>query len=109
VFRPELLNRIEHQVIFYPLPREIVFQILDRMIGLLNQMLADRRITVQLSEEAKKLLLDEGYSEAYGARELERVFERRVAAPLAEQLLAGRFSPGNEIRIDVCEGGLRFG
>ena len=108
VFRPELLNRINHQVIFYPLTKEVVFQILDKLIEQLNRLLADKGVTVELSVEAKELLLAEGYSEAYGARELERAFERLLVTPLGMEILEKRIDRGARVHVVVRDGSLQF-
>jgi ATP-dependent Clp protease ATP-binding subunit ClpC len=96
-FRPELLNRINHIIVFRPLSREVVTEILGKLIEQLNASLADRRIVVEFSQETFDFIVAEGYSEAYGARELERVFERRVATPLARAILDRRISAGSVV------------
>jgi ATP-dependent Clp protease ATP-binding subunit ClpC len=100
-FKPELLNRIGHQVIFYRLSKQAIVQILDKLIRQLNGLLANKTITLAFSDEAKAFLIEEGYSEQYGARELERVFERRVATPMAREILEQRVVPGSRVYVNV--------
>jgi ATP-dependent Clp protease ATP-binding subunit ClpC len=107
-FRPELVNRINHIVVFRPLSREVVADILGGLVDQLNGALADRRIEVELSSEVFDIIIAEGYSETYGARELERVFERRIATPLAKAILEERIVAGSAVRARVAGGEIRF-
>ena len=103
-FRPELLNRIDQKVIFAPLSRDVVAGILSKLVAQLNQQLEEKNISVEVSDEARELLLDEGYSETYGARELERVVDKRVGTPLARALLEEQFGPGTLVLVSVKDG-----
>src|SRR5712675_1022151 len=99
-FRPEFINRIDEIVIFNPLGKEQ----LERIVGLLlrgvEQLLAERKITLDLTPAAKELLVREGYDPAYGARPLRRTIQRLVQDPLALQILEGKVLPGDHIRVD---------
>src|SRR5712672_1644370 len=99
-FRPEFINRIDEIVIFNPLGKEQ----LERIVGLLlrgvEQLLAERKITLDLTPAAKELLVREGYDPAYGARPLRRTIQRLVQDPLALQILDGKVLPGDHIRVD---------
>jgi ATP-dependent Clp protease ATP-binding subunit ClpC len=91
---PELLNRIQELVVFQPLSREAVHQILDAHVEKLNRRLADRRIRVSLEPDAKDLVMEHGYSSEYGARHLIRALERYVNNPLSDAINAGTVRPG---------------
>ena len=92
--KPELLNRIDHKIIFYPLDRATVFAIIDKIIGDLNQNLSVKDITVSFDAGAKELLLEKGYSREFGAREMQRAFERDIKEPLSQLILGGRLKEG---------------
>src|SRR5467141_2732179 len=100
-FRPEFINRIDEIVIFNPLGKEQ----LERIVGLLlkgvEQLLAERKITLDLTPAAKELLVREGYDPAYGARPLRRTIQRLVQDPLALQILDAKVLPGDHIRVDL--------
>lgn len=91
---PELLNRIQELVVFQPLSREAVHQILDIHVGKLNKRLVDRRIRVSLEPDAKDLIMEDGYSTQYGARHLIRALERWVNNPLSDAINAGEVRAG---------------
>lgn len=100
-FRPEFLNRIDETILFHPLGRDQIDKIVDVQLGNLRKRLAGRNLKLELSEEARKLLAEEGYDPAYGARPLKRVIQQRIENPLAGHLLAGEFVDGDTIRIGV--------
>ena len=106
-FRPELLNRISHRVIFYPLTREAVFEILDNLLAQLNDMLSEKTITVTMEEGARNHLLELGYSETYGAREMGRIFEQHVTKQLGQKLIDGTILPGTSVIIKILDGTLQ--
>ena len=105
-FRPEFLNRIDDIVLFGKLGRNQIDRIVDLQLAGLEQRLAERHITVALSEAAKTALADEGYDPAYGARPLKRVIQKRVQDQLALRLLKGEFSDGDHIEVDADSEGL---
>jgi ATP-dependent Clp protease ATP-binding subunit ClpB len=107
-FRPEFLNRVDEIIIFHPLGREHIDQIVEIQLSRLMRRLADRKITVDLTPAAKTLLIEEGYDPVYGARPLKRTIQRRVLDPLALRVLQGDFSEGDTVRIDATGGELRF-
>ncbi len=92
--RPELLNRIGEVVFFYPLGRETVRQIADKIMDRVRERLAARQIDVRLADDACDLLMEAGFSPTYGAREMERAVERLIVQPLGDALLEGRFEDG---------------
>ena len=100
-FRPELLNRIDEVVIFAPLGREQITQIVEIQLRDLRQRLAERNISVELTSAAKERLADIGFDPVYGARPLRRAIQQRIVHPLAVRLLAGDFHDGDTITVDA--------
>jgi ATP-dependent Clp protease ATP-binding subunit ClpA len=100
-FRPEFLNRIDEIVIFQPLTEEQIKEIVDLMMKDVQKRLADRKITVELTEEAKVQLAKEGFDPAFGARPLRRTIQRQVENPLSRRILQGEFKEGDRILVDV--------
>jgi ATP-dependent Clp protease ATP-binding subunit ClpC len=96
--RPELINRLSGIVQFQYLQPENIREIVDKSIGLLNQRMAERDVIVTLAPDAYEILMAQGYSQEYGAREMERTIERLVAKPLAGMLMAGEIPNGSRIR-----------
>jgi ATP-dependent Clp protease ATP-binding subunit ClpB len=107
-FRPEFLNRVDEIIVFHGLTREHLAQIVDIQVRRLQDLLADRRVQLELSPAAKALLADEGYDPVYGARPLKRVIQREVQDPLARHLLQGDFRDGDRVGVDVRDGRLHF-
>jgi ATP-dependent Clp protease ATP-binding subunit ClpB len=99
-FRPEFINRIDEIVIFNPLGKEQLERIVDLLLRGVEQLLAERKIALELTPSAKELLVREGYDPAYGARPLRRTIQRLVQDPLALQILDGKVLPGDRIRVD---------
>src|ERR1700681_786387 len=99
-FRPEFINRIDEIVIFNPLGKEQLERIVVLLLRGVEQLLAERQITLELTPAAKELLVREGYDPAYGARPLRRTIQRLVQDPLALQILKGKVLPGDRIRVD---------
>jgi ATP-dependent Clp protease ATP-binding subunit ClpB len=107
-FRPEFLNRIDEIVVFSPLSREQIAEIVDHQLERVRERLADRGITLDLTDAAKEALADAGWDPAYGARPLKRAIQRLLENPLALRLLDGDFGDGDTIRVDAHEGELVF-
>jgi ATP-dependent Clp protease ATP-binding subunit ClpB len=107
-FRPEFLNRIDEIVVFHSLGREHLRSIIDIQLSRLAKRLEERKITLELTDGAKDLLIAEGYDPAYGARPLKRTIQRRLLDPLALRVLEGEFREGDTIRVDAVAGELRF-
>jgi ATP-dependent Clp protease ATP-binding subunit ClpC len=97
--RPELVNRLTKVVHFKPLGIETVREILRKLVGELNRRLADRDVTVALNESAEEIILHEGFSEEYGARNLERAVDRMLGTLIAEALLSGNLKAGQVVRV----------
>lgn len=105
-FRPEFLNRLDEIILFHRLSRAHMDLIVDIQIGRLSQLLEDRKITLDLDDEARRWLGDAGYDPAYGARPLKRVIQKSLQDPLAELLLAGRIGDGETLEISANDQGL---
>jgi ATP-dependent Clp protease ATP-binding subunit ClpB len=100
-FRPEFLNRIDEIVEFTPLSRDQIAEIVELQLERLRHRLAERQITLELTDAAKEALAEAGWDPAYGARPLKRAIQRLVENPLALRLLEGDFTDGDTIRIDA--------
>ncbi|MBV9173426.1 MAG: AAA family ATPase [Chloroflexi bacterium] len=107
-FRPEFLNRIDEVIVFHRLPRESLYQVVDKMLADLRVRLAERQLTLELSEAARAWLVDNGYDEAYGARPLRRLIQREVENALARRVLSNEFAAGDQIKVDVAKDRLIF-
>jgi ATP-dependent Clp protease ATP-binding subunit ClpC len=107
-FRPEFLNRIDAAVIFQPLTEEQIKQIVDLVLKDIQKRLAERKITVELTEAAKDKLAKEGFDPAFGARPLRRTMQRLVENPLSTKILKGEFKEGDRVVVDVGPDGFTF-
>ena len=107
-FRPEFINRIDDQVVFHPLSRAHIREIVDIQLGELHKRLAERDIQIHLSDAARDKLADAGFDPVYGARPLKRAIQQQVENPLAQQILQGNFKPGDVIEVDVTDNHLDF-
>lgn len=100
-FRPEFLNRIDEIIIFHALTKPQLRQIVTLQMKRVEKLLADQKIGLVLSDEAKDYLAEVGYDPVYGARPLKRVIQREVENPIATKLLEGEFVPGDTIQVSV--------
>jgi ATP-dependent Clp protease ATP-binding subunit ClpB len=107
-FRPEFINRIDDAVVFHPLGREHIRAIVDIQLGYLHERLAGRDMKIVLSEAARDRLAESGFDPVYGARPLKRAIQQQIENPLAQQILQGRFNPGDTIEVGVAEDQLEF-
>ena len=107
-FRPELLNRIDDVVLFKPLQAGEIRAIVDLLLTGLRARLADRRITIEVTDAAKTWLGNQGYDPVYGARPLKRVLQRELETKLGRRLIAGDVVDGSTVVIDVENGALRI-
>jgi ATP-dependent Clp protease ATP-binding subunit ClpB len=107
-FLPEFLNRIDEVIVFHPLGREEIREIVDLQIRRLEGQLQDNGFRLSVSDSARQLLANEGYDPAYGARPLKRVIQQRLQNSLANEILAGRFNEGDTITIDAAADGFIF-
>ena len=107
-FRPEFLNRIDETIVFAHLSKEEIRQIVDLMLKDLFKRLAERELSVEVTDEVKDYLAKDGYSEAYGARPLRRLIQRKIEDMLAEEILSGKYAPGDTIKITLVDDKIAF-
>ena len=107
-FRPEFLNRLDDQIIFHSLRKDELKQIVTLQVARLQQRLEARKLNLQLSSEASDWLANAGYDPVYGARPLKRAIQRELETPIAKAILAGRYSEGDVISLDVASNALAF-
>jgi ATP-dependent Clp protease ATP-binding subunit ClpB len=105
-FRPEFLNRLDEMLLFHRLTRAQMTGIVDIQLARLHAMLADRKINLELDEQAKVWLADKGYDPAYGARPLKRVIQRELQNPLASLILEGKIGDGDTVSVSAGPEGL---
>ncbi len=108
-FRPEFLNRLDEIILFNRLGRAQMEDIVTIQLGRLRKLLADRRMTLELSDAARRWLADAGYDPVYGARPLKRVIQKELQDPLALMILNGTLHEGEQVRVDAGEGRLMIG
>jgi ATP-dependent Clp protease ATP-binding subunit ClpB len=107
-FRPEFLNRLDEIILFHRLGQEHMAPIVDIQVGRVQKLLRDRKITLDLTDAAKRWLGRVGYDPVYGARPLKRAVQRYLQDPLAERLLAGDIPDGSTVHIDEGDGALNI-
>jgi len=107
-FRPEFLNRLDEVIVFHPLNRDDLRQIVDIEFGQARGRLLARNLDVVLTDESREFLIEKGYDPEFGARPLRRAIERRIEDPLSEEILKGTFADANLIRIEVKDDELVF-
>ena len=107
-FRPEFLNRIDETIVFAHLTQEEIRQIVDLMLKDLFKRLSERELTIEVTDEAKDHLAKNGYSEAYGARPLRRLIQRKVEDELAEEILSGKYHAGDTIVMKLVDDKIAF-
>ena len=108
-FRPEFINRLDEMLVFHRLEKDHMGAIVDIQLGRLANLLAERKIELSLSDEAKVYLADKGYDPAYGARPLKRAVQKYIQNPLSDLILGGEIFDGQTVRVDVADGELTFG
>lgn len=101
-FRPEFLNRVDDFIVFPPLTKEQITQIVDLMIGRLAERMEDQNMKLQISDAARELLADRGYDPVLGARPLRRAIQRDIEDALSERILFGEIMPGQVVTVDVA-------
>jgi ATP-dependent Clp protease ATP-binding subunit ClpB len=107
-FRPEFLNRVDDIVLFHPLGEAQLTHIIDLRLADLTKMLADRKITLELTDAARAAIFKAGYDRAYGARPLKRAIQRMVQDKLAVKILDGSVLHGDKVIVDAGKDGLEF-
>ncbi|WP_158820818.1 ATP-dependent chaperone ClpB [Granulicella sp. S156] len=105
-FRPEFLNRVDDTVVFHPLGESQLTHIVDLRLADLQKLLADRRITLELTDAARAAIFKAGYDRAYGARPLKRAIQRLVQDPLAMRILDGRVLHGDRVKVNADKKGV---
>ncbi|WP_309889316.1 ATP-dependent chaperone ClpB [Archangium sp.] len=108
-FRPEFLNRVDEIILFEPLRKKDIKQIVDLQVRRMQKLLADKRLTMELTEAAELLLAERGYDPTYGARPLKRAIQKYLMDPLALKVLGGEYAPGDHIVVDAGKEALTFG
>ena len=108
-FRPEFLNRVDETVVFHPLAKDQLKGIASIQLGFLRKRLAEREMSLELSDAALDQLVDAGFDPVYGARPLKRAIQQQLENPLAQSLLKGEYVQGDTIHVDVEEGRFTFG
>jgi ATP-dependent Clp protease ATP-binding subunit ClpC len=99
VFRPELLNRIDEIIVFHKLTREEITTIVDLQMRRVREQMAQHEVSIELTDEAKDLLVEQGYDPAMGARPLRRAIQRVIEDPLADFVLGRSLEPGSTILV----------
>jgi ATP-dependent Clp protease ATP-binding subunit ClpB len=108
-FRPEFLNRVDEIVLFKPLLKDQLHHIIELMLDRgLRARLADRKIELELTGEAKDFIADAAYEPQFGARPLRRYLQNYIETPLAKELIAGRIDEGQRVTVDVQDGRIAF-
>jgi ATP-dependent Clp protease ATP-binding subunit ClpC len=107
-FRPEFLNRIDEVIVFHRLPEASLYKVVDKMLDDVRSRLAERQLTLELSDEARMWLVKNGYDETYGARPLRRLIQKEVENGLARRVLASELSDGDRITVEVVDDRLSF-
>jgi ATP-dependent Clp protease ATP-binding subunit ClpC len=100
VFRPEFLNRIDDVIVFHKLQKDEIKQIVDLLLRRIRESMADRGLQLELTEEAKDLLVDKGWDPSMGARPLRRAIQRYIEDPLADFVLRAELTPGATVMVE---------
>ena len=107
-FKPEFLNRIDEIIIFNRLQKEDIRKIIDIQLQSITKRLAERKISIQLTDKAKDFIANKGYDPAFGARPLKRALQTYLLNPLSLELIAGKFPEGSKIKVDLDKEELKF-
>ena len=107
-FRPEFINRIDEAVVFHPLQSSQIRGIAEIQLQLLRSRLEEQDLSLEVSEDAIALLASAGFDPVYGARPLRRAIQQQVENPLAQEILEGKFKPGDTIEVGVADDRLEF-
>jgi ATP-dependent Clp protease ATP-binding subunit ClpA len=101
LFTPEFRNRLDAIISFAHLPKEVVQKVVDKFVMQLDAQLADRNVSIELTDEARDWLVEHGYDEAMGARPMGRLIQSTIKTPLADEVLFGRLKDGGAVRVVV--------
>lgn len=105
-FRPEFLNRVDEIIIFNSLSKEVIYEILDKLVSDLNKKLIGNRISITLSEKAKEWIVENGYDHNYGARPLKRFLSKNLETLIAKKLIDGSIITGDNLTVDIKDDSL---
>jgi ATP-dependent Clp protease ATP-binding subunit ClpB len=103
------VNRVDEIIVFQPLGRDEIAQIVDIQVRMLQRRLESRKLVISITDAAREYLANKGFDPAYGARPLKRLLQREVQDVLAVKLLSGELVDGDEVKVDAVGGGLTFG
>ena len=103
LFAPEFRNRLDAVISFSHLPKTVVARVVDKFVLQLEAQLADRNVTIELSDEAREWLVENGYDEAMGARPMARLIQQTIKTPLADEVLFGRLKGGGAVKVVVVQ------
>lgn len=107
-FRPEFLNRLDEIIVFHPLGKKEIVQIVDLLLKGLSKQLLEKGYTLSVTDRAKELLAEVGFDPVFGARPLKRAIQQQVVNALAKEMLAGKYVPGQNIEVDAKNGAVTF-
>ncbi|MEM9161416.1 MAG: AAA family ATPase, partial [Verrucomicrobiota bacterium] len=107
-FRPEFLNRVDETVVFTPLGLDHIEKIVDLLLADLNETLEERRIVVELDQEAKQWVAEKGFDPVYGARPLKRFMQRSIQTSLAKGIISGEIKEGTSAKFSIIDSGLKL-
>src|SRR5205814_3202439 len=105
VFNPEFLNPLDDTIVFHPLSREHIAQIVNVLLKDIRKRLSEEELSLKLTDAGTDFLVKHGYDESYGARPLKRAIQKYIEDPLSEKILIGEFARGDEIEVDVAQDG----
>ncbi len=100
-FRPEFLNRIDGQIVFHALTQEHIVSIVDLMLNDVRKPMLEKGLSLEVTDSAKAWLGEKGYDPTFGARPLRRLIEQKIEDPLSDEVLSGKFQPGQTVIVDV--------
>ena len=107
-FRPEFLNRVDDTIVFHPLQQEDLLEIVQIQLQRLQKRLDERRIELEMTPDAMKLLSETGFDQFYGARPLKRAIQKELETPLARALLSGIIKDGQKLNVQLKNGSIQF-
>jgi ATP-dependent Clp protease ATP-binding subunit ClpC len=107
-FRPEFLNRVDDIIVFDPLSREQLTEVVDLLLTHLRELVKGQGMTLEVSKAAEEYVVEQGFDVEYGARPLKRAIQRLVENPLSSALLRGEFQEGDTVKVDLVDGSLAF-
>ena len=108
MFAPEFRNRLDAVIRFAALSPEVIVRVVDKFVIQLEEQLADRNVSIELSPAARTWLAENGYDPTYGARPLARLIQEEIKKPLADELLFGKLAKGGRVQVGLKDGKLTF-